>query len=205
MDLRHCPNITHLDCSSNPIVDIKLPKHSALSAVAITDSVMDKSEVDKLIRLNKGRYCIQINYDDLITIDLRLEHYFRCSNWDKVRKYIRENERDYYDHQLAECELVFAKLKELSEEVNPNPYEDKGGFLAVHGSYISDDSILNYEECFIVEEEWTTCLATKVRDSCRRESWMGFPSTPPEYYVGSCLVNMIQNRNEIKKYYYTEK
>lgn len=199
LDLRHCPNITHLDCSCNSIVGLKLPKHSALSVVSQPDSVVNRSGIDELLRQNRGSYCRQINYDDLIATDMRLEHYFRCTNWDKVRKYIRKNEQDCYDHQLAECELTFSKLKELSNDVNHNPYEDKGGFLAVHGSYVSDDSILHHEEFFISEEAWTTCLSTKVRDPRRHDPWMGFPPTPPEYFVASCLVNMIKNWRELKK------
>ena len=198
LDLRHCPNITHLDCSCNPIVSIKLPKLSALSVVSLPHSVVNRSGIDELLRLNRGSYCRQINYDDLTAIDMRLEHYFRCTNWDKVRKYIRKNERDYYDHQLAECELTFKKLKELSMVANHNPYEDKGGFLAVHDSYVSDDSILHHEEFFISEESWTTCLATKVRDPHRHDPWMGFPPTTPEYFVASCLVNMIKSWRELK-------
>lgn len=198
LDLRHCPNITHLDCSSNPIMSIKLPKHSALSVVSMPDYVVNRSGIDELLRLNKGKYYNQMNYDELTAIDIRLEHYFRCTNWDKVKKYIRKNEQDCYDHQLAECELTFSKLKELSKDVNRNPYEDKGGFLAVHGSYVSDDSILHHEEFFISEETWTTCLATKVRDPRRHDPWMGFPPTPPEYFVVSCLVNMIKSWRELK-------
>ena len=198
LDLRHCPNITHLDCLFNPIMSIKHPKHSALSVVSMPDSVVNRSGIDELLRLNRGNYCCQINYDDLIATDMRLEHYFRCTNWDNVRKYTYKNEQDCYDHQLAECELTFSKLKELSKEVNHNPYEDKGGFLAVHGSYVSDDSILHHEEFFITEETWTTCLATKVRDPRRHDPWMGFPPTPPEYFVASCLVNMIKNWRELK-------
>lgn len=197
LDLRNCPNITHLDCSSNPIKTMKLPKHSALSMVAMPDSIVNRSEIDELLRLNRGNHCNQLNYDDLTAIDMRLEHYFRCTNWDKVRKYLRQNERDCYDHQLAECELTFSKLKEFSKDVNHNPYEDKGGFLAVDGSYVSDDSILHHEEFFISEEAWTTCLATKVRDPHRRDPWMGFSTTPPEYFVASCLVNMIKSWQEL--------
>lgn len=198
LDLRNCPNITHLDCSCNPIVSVKLSKHSALSVVSLPDSVVNRSGIDELLRLNRGSYCRQINNDDLIATDMRLEHYFRCTNWYKVRKYIRDNERYCYDHQLTECELTFSKLKELSKEVNHNPYEDKGGFLAVHGSYVSDDSILHHEEFFILEEAWTTCLATKVRDPRRHDPWMGFSPTPPEYFVASCLVNMIKSWRELK-------
>ena len=198
LDLRHCPYITSLDCSCNPIKSIYLPKHSALSVVSLPDSVVNRSEIYELLRLNRWNECSQMNYADLSAIDIRLEHYFRCTNWDKVRKYIRKNEQNFYDHQLAECELTFKKLKELSREVNQNPYEDKGGFLAVHDSYVSDDSILHHEEFFITEEPWTTCLATKVRDTRRHEPWMGFPPTTPEYFVASCLVNMIKNWRELK-------
>ncbi len=198
LDLRHCPNITHLDCSSNPIKAIKLPKYSALSVISLPDSVIDKPEINELFRLNRGRYRSLMNYYDLTPIDMRLEYYFRCTDWNKVRKYIRTNEQDYYDHQLAECELTFIKLKELSKEVNDNPYEDKRGFLGVDGSYVSDDSILHHEEFFIEEEAWSTCLASKVRNSRRREPWMGLKPTPPEYYVANCLVNMIKNWRELK-------
>ena len=151
--------------------------------------------------MNRGGYCNQIDCNDLSGFDMRLEFYFRQTNWDKVRRYIRKHEPDYYDHQLAECESAFQKLKELSQEVNPNPHEDKGGFLALHDSYVSDDSILHQEEFFIMTESWSTCLATKVRDTRRREPWMGFPPTPPEYYVANCLVNMIDNQQEMKKRY----
>ncbi|WP_303033730.1 SEL1-like repeat protein [Bacteroides acidifaciens] len=199
LDLRHCPNLTHLDCSCNPIKSIYLPQHSALSVVSRPDSLVNSSEIDESLRLNRGIHCNQINYDDLTDIDMRLEYYFRCTNWDKVRKFIRKNEREYYDHQLAECELTFVKLKELSREENHNPYEDKGGFLAVHDSYVSDDSILHHEDFFITREAWTTCLATKVRDSRRHDPWMGFPKTTPEYFVASCLVNMIKNWRELKE------
>ena len=129
---------------------------------------------------------------------MRLEFYFRQADWNKARRYIRKHQPDYYDHQLAECESAFQKLKELSQEVNPNPYEDKGGFLAVHDSYVSDNTILHQEEFFIQAEAWTTCLSTKVRDIRHREPWMGFPPTPPEYYVVSCLLNMIRSWREIK-------
>lgn len=200
LDLRYCPNITHLDCSCNPIVNIKLQKLSALSVVSLPDSVVNRSEIDELVSLNMGSYCNHINYDELMNIDMRLEHYFRSANWDKVRKYIRKHEHDCYDHQLAECELTFSRLKELSKGANHNPYEDKGGFLAVHGSYVSDDSILHREEFFIMAEAWTTCLATKVRDTRRREPWMGFSPTPPEYYVASCLVNMIKSWRELNNF-----
>ena len=199
LDLRYGPNITSLDCSCNPIVSLKLPKHSALSVVALPDSVVNRSEFDELLRLARGNYCRQINYDDLTAIDMRLEHYFRRTNWDKVRKYIHKNEPEYYDHQLAECEFTFAKLKEMSKVTNHNPYEEKGGYLTVDGSYVSDDTILHHEEFFIPREAWTTCLATKVRDTRRHKPWMGFPSTTPEYFVASCLVNMIKNWRELKK------
>ena len=179
-------------------MSVKLPKHSALSVVSMPDYVVNRSGIDELLRLNRGSYCRQINYDDLIVTDMRLEYYFRCTNWDKVRKFIRKNERDYYDHQLAECELTFAKLKEMSKVTNHNPYEEKGGYLTVDGSYVSDDTILHHEEFFISEEAWTTCLATKVRDPRRHDPWMGFPPTPPEYFVASCLVNMIKNWRELK-------
>ena len=199
LDLRHCPNITYLDCSCNPIKSINLPKHSALSVASLPVSVVNQSKIDELLWLNGGSYFRQMNYDDLIAIDLRLEYYFRCTNWDKVRKYIRKNEQDCYDHQLAECELTFAKLKEMSRVTNYNPYEEKGGYLTVDGSYVSDDTILHHEEFFISEEAWTTCLSTKVRDPRRHDPWMGFHPTPPEYFVASCLVNMIKSWRELTK------
>lgn len=201
LDLRGCPNLTWLDCSENGIQTIRLPKYSALSVVSLPDTVVNKSKIDDILRLNRGYYCKSMDYDNLSPIDMRLEYYFRCTTWDKVRKYIRNNMLDDYDHHLIECELAFAKLKVLSKDVNINPYEEKGGFLSVHESYVSDDTICPAEEFFIVEENWTTSLATKVRDSRRRESWLGFPLTPPEYYVASCLVNMIQNRQEMKNLY----
>lgn len=197
LDLRGCPKFTQLDCSENKIKTLKLPKSSALSRATLPATMVNKSKIDEILRLNRGYYCGPMDYNDLSPIDMRLEYYFRCSTWDKVRKYIRENERDYYDHALTKCELAFAKLKGLSKNVNINPYEEKEGFLAIHGSYVSDDTICHTEEFFIVEESWTTCLATKVRDLRRREPWMGFSPAPPEYYVASCFVNMIQNRREI--------
>lgn len=201
LDLCGCPKLAQLDCSENKIKTLKLPKSSALSRASLPASIVNKSKVDEILRLNRGYYCGPMDYNDLSPIDMRLEYHFRCSTWDKVRKYIRKNERDYYDHALTECELAFAKLKELSKNININPYEEKGGFLAVHDSYVSDNMILHTEEFFIVEENWTTCLATKVRDLRRREPWMRFLPAPPEYYVASCLVNMIQNRREIKNQY----
>ena len=199
LDLRHCPHITYLDCSSNPIAAIKLPKYSSLSVVAIPETFINKSEFDELLKMNRGNICCQIDYKDISRVDMRLEYYFRQTNWEKVRRYIHKHDPDCYDHQLAECELAFEKLKELSQEPNHNPYEDKGGFLAVHDSYVSDDTILHQEEFFIEAESWSTCLATKVRDTRRLEPWMGFPPTPPEYYVANCLVNMIRSWREIKK------
>lgn len=198
LDLRHCPNITHLDCSFNPVTAIELPKYQSLTFVALPESFVNKSEIDKLLKMNQGCYCNQMEYNDLSGADMRLEFYFRQADWEKVRRYIRNHQPDCYDHQLAECELAFEKLKELSRKVNNNPYEDKGGFLAVHDSYVSDDTILHREEFFIEAESWTTCLSTKVRDTRRREPWMGFPPTPPEYYVANCLVNMIKSWREIK-------
>ena len=88
----------------------------------------------------------------------------------------------------------------MSKVTNHNPYEEKGGYLTVDGSYVSDDTILHHEEFFISEESWTTCLATKVRDPRRHDPWMGFPPTSPEYFVASCLVNMIKNWRELKNH-----
>lgn len=201
LDLRHTPYITHLDCSFNPIIAIRLPKRSPLSVIALPESIVNRSEIDALIRMNRGSSCAHIDYKTLSSINMRLEYYFCRTNWDKVRSHIRRHERNDYDHRLAECESAFEKLKELSQEVNPNPYEDKGGFLAVDGSYVSDDTILHHEEFFIAEETWPTCLATKVRDTRRREPWMGLPPATPEYYAASCLINMIGNRHEIRKKY----
>ena len=198
LDLRHCPNITHLDCSFNPITSIKLPGHSSLSVITLHESLVGKSKIDELLKMNQGCYCGHIEYNDLSGFDMRLEFYFRQANWDKVRRYIRKHQPACYDHQLAECELAFQKLKELSQEPNHNPYENRGGFLAVHDSYVSDDTILHQEEFFIKAESWPTCLSTKVRDQRRREPWMGLPPTPPEYYVANCLVNMIKSWREIK-------
>ncbi|MCM1505241.1 MAG: hypothetical protein NC127_08600 [Muribaculum sp.] len=201
LDLRGCPNITQLDCSKNEIKSLKLPENSALSRVSFPNTKVNKSKIDEILRLNRGYYCELMDYDGLSPVDMRLEYYFRCSTWDKVRKYIRKNEQDYYNHALSECELAFAKLKNLSRNVNINLYEEKGGFLAIHDSYVSDDTICHNEEFFIVEESWTTCLATKVRDTRRREPWMGFPPTSAEYFVANCLVNMIQNQQEMKNLY----
>lgn len=198
LDLRGCPNLIRVDCSENEIMALKLPKNSALSCASIPATIVNKPRIDEILWLNHGYYCDPMDYDALSPIDMRLEYYFRCTIWDKVRKYIRENERFYYDHSLTELELAFAKLKGLSENININPYEEKGGFLAVHDSYVSDDTILHSEEYFIIAESWTTCLATKVRDTRRRDPWMGFSPTSSEYYVASCLVKMIQNREEMK-------
>ena len=145
--------------------------------------------------MNQGCYCNQIENNELSGADMRLEFYFRQADWEKVRRYIRKYQPDCYDHQLAECELAFEKLKELSRKVNYNPYENKGGFLAVHDSYVSDDTILHQEEFFIESKQCT------VLDLRRHEPWMEFPSTPPEYYVANCLVNMIDNQQEIKMRY----
>lgn len=201
LDLRGCPKLSWLDCSENEIRSLILPENSALSRVSLSDTKVNKSKIDEILRLNRGYFCNAMDYDVLSPVDMRLEYYLRCSTWDKVRKYIRKNEPDYYNHYLSECELTFAKLKNLSKNVNVNPYEEKDGFLAIHDSYVSDDTIRHHEESFIVEENWTTCLATKVRDTRRHEPWMSFPPTPPEYFVANCIVNMIQNRREMKNLY----
>lgn len=201
LDLRGCPKLTRLDCSENEIMELNLPKNSALSRASLSTAIVNKPSIDEVLRTNRGCYYAPMDYNDLSPSDMRLEYYFRCTVWDKVRKYIRRNERYYYDHALAECELAFKKLKELSKDVNINPYEEKGGFLAVHGPYVSDDTIIHAEDYFIESELWTTCLATKVRDKRRREPWMGFSPVPSEYYVVSCLVNMIQNRREMNRQY----
>ncbi len=199
LDLRHCPALSHLDCSFNPISELKMLRNNILNNICILSTHLDKRGLDDRLRLNRGDYCNSLSYDELRAIDLPLEQYFRLTNWDKVRKYLRINEPDYYDHRLAECEMTFTLLKELSKELNHNPYEDKEGALAVDGSYISDDSILHHEEFFITGEGWTTCLATKVRDIRRRQPWMGLTPTPPEYFVASALVNMIKDWRELKK------
>lgn len=198
LDLSFCPSLKILDCSGNPINRIRISKWPGLSKVCLQGISADSTEIERTLQLNQGDYCDPIDSDNVPAVDMRLEYYFRCARWNKVRKYIRQEERHYYDHNLAEIELTFRILKEMSKSVNFNPYEAKGGFLSVHESYVSDDDILHREEYFIKEESWATCLATKVRDWRRREPWMGFQPTPAEYFVANCLVNMFKNWMDLK-------
>lgn len=73
LDLRHCPNITHLDCSFNPITTIKLPRNSSLSIITPHESFVDKSKIDELLKMNRGCSCDHIEYNDLSGFDMRLE------------------------------------------------------------------------------------------------------------------------------------
>lgn len=80
LDLRHCPALTHLDCSLNPILELKLPQHSILNKICIKGTNLVKSDFDDLIYLNRGDYCDSLSYDDLVAIAIPLEQYFRLTD-----------------------------------------------------------------------------------------------------------------------------
>lgn|GEM_PF-2700962 len=195
LDIGHSSQLIHLDCSYNPLVKLMLYKTSALSKICIQNTQLETIDIDEIITLNNGSFCNPMNYDNLVDADMPLEYYFRCTTWHKVKKYIKDYLTYYYWHNLSECKMAFDKLKNLSNNPNHTPYKE--GCLMVHGEYVSDDSILCHEEFFIQEETWMICLATKVRDARCWEPWMERGLTPPEYFVGSCLVNMINNKSEM--------
>ena len=150
---------------------------------------------DKL-HFNRGTFCNALDYDSLESLDMRLEYYFRCTTWDKTKKFLRTKLSHYYCHALTKCEYAFRKLKEMSQKNNRTPYSK--GVLEMWNDYVSDDTIVGHEEFFLEKEPWSVSLATKVRDMYFKEPWMRCESTPPEYYVACCLVNMIRNDKEMK-------
>lgn len=196
LDLRDCPRLMHIDCSQNPITELKLHKELPLTKAYIRGTKIDRYRLTKILRSNRGKFCDSLDYDSLNIEDMRLEYYFRCTNWDKTKKYLRTKLQYYYFHALTECERAFYKLKEMARKNNSTPY--KKGFLEVWNDYVSDDTIVGHEEFFFVKEPWSVSLATKVRDMYHKEPWMRCEPTPPEYYVACCLVNMICNDKEME-------
>lgn len=202
LDLSQCPHLTYFDCSSNPIYELKLHKDSSLAKACIRNTKLDRERIAMILRSNRGGFCNALDYSSLDSNDMRLEYYFRCTTWDKIRKYLRTRLNHYYSHNLDECEWAFTKLKEMAKQNNRTPY--KKGFLEVVDEYVSEDLIAGHEEFFLEKEPWNVSLATQVRDMYRKEPWMRCEITPPEYYVACCLVNMIRNDKEmkpLKKYY----
>ena len=196
LNLSDCPKLTHLDCSYNPVEELKLHRKSPLTAVCIRHTKVNRTLLIDILRLNRGGFCNALDYDELSQKDMRLEYYFRYTSWDKIMKYLRGNLSHYYYHALSECEKAYSKLKEMARNNNRTPYEK--GFLEIDDEYVSEDIIRGHEEFFLEKEPWAVSLATRVRDMHNKEPWMRCEYTPPEYYVANCLVNMIQNENEMK-------
>lgn len=196
LNLSRCPKLTHLDCSYNPIEDLKLNRNSPLTAACVRYSKMNRTPLIDILRSNGGGFCNALDYDTLSQTDMRLEYYFRYTTWDKTRKYLRRNLSHYYYHALSECEQAFCRLQEMARKNNRTPYEK--GFLEVDDEYVSEDTIRGHEEFFLEKEPWAVSLATRVRDMHNKEPWMRCEYTTPEYYVACCLVNMIQNEKEME-------
>lgn len=192
LDLRRFPNLTHLDCSKNPIQNLLIRSDSALTKVCINGIDAETSLLERIVTYyNRGKCCDTMSYIDLERIDMRLEHYFRRTNWDKVQKYLRKHYPEYYYHELNSCKEAFTIMKMMvkSKCLFPRRYND--GYLAVHDSYVSDDTILNKEDYYLTSQLWSTSLATKVRDAYHRDPWLCVPQATPEYFVVSCLINMV--------------
>lgn len=196
LDLSRCPKLTHLDCSNNPVSVLKLHRNSPLTKACVRNTRLDRVALSKILRANRGAFCNALDYESLVAIDMRLEYYFRCTSWDKTRKYLRIKLNHYYSHALTECECAFYKLREMARKNNRDPY--KKGVLEMSDEYVSDDTIRGHEEFFLAKEPWSVSLAAKVRDMYRKEPWMRCEATLPEYYVACCLVNMILNDKEMK-------
>lgn len=196
LDLNRCPRLTYLDCASNPISVLKLHRNSSLTKACIRNTQLDRGILSKILRSNRGSFCNALTHNLMQSLDMRLEYYFRCTTWDKTRKYLRTKLNHYYCHALAECESAFFKLKEMARKNNRTPY--KNGYVEVDDDYVSEDLIAGHEEFFLEKEPWSVSLATKVRDMYNKEPWMRSDPTLPEYYVASCLVNMIRNVKEMK-------
>lgn len=196
LDLSQSPHLTHLDCSNNPVSVIKLHRNSSLTKVCIRNTMLDRGLLSNILSFNRGSFCNSLNYDSLESINMRLEYYFRCTTWDKTRKYLRTRLNHYYCHALTECEFAFYKLKEMARKNNRTPYQK--GFLELWDDYVTDESICRHEEFFLEKEPWTVSLATKVSDRYNKEPWIWCESTPPEYFAACCLVNMIRNDKEMK-------
>lgn len=195
LNLSKCPKLTHLDCSYNPVEELKLHKRSPLTAVCVRHTKVKRTLLTDILRSNRGDFCNALDSDSLIQTDMRLEYYFRCTSWDKTRKYLKNNLSHYYYHALSECDRAFHRLKEMAWKNNRTPY--KKGVLEIDDEYVSEDTICGHEEFFLMKEPWEVSLATQVRDMHNKEPWMRCEYTPPEYYVAYCIVNMIQNEIEM--------
>lgn len=196
LDLSKCPKLTHLDCSYNPVAELKLHRRSPLTAACVRHTKVNRTLLIDILRSNRGGFCNALDYDLLIQTDARLEYYFRYTSWDKTRKYLKCYLSYYYYHALSECERAFRKLKVMAQKNNRTPYEK--GFLEINEDYVTEDTIRGHEEFFLEKEPWAISLATRVRDMHNKEPWMRCEHTPHEYYVACCLVNMLQNDKEMK-------
>ena len=196
LDLSESPRLTHLDCSNNTISQLKLHRNSSLIKACIRGTRLDRKPLIRILHSNRGAFCNALDYDSLKHVDMRLEYYFRCTTWDKTKKYLRKNLSYYYYHALTECEQAFHKLKIMARKNNRTPY--KKGLLEMSNDYVSDNTIVGHEEFFLEKKPWSVSLATKVRDMYHKEPWMRCEPTPPEYFAACCLVNMIRNDKQME-------
>lgn len=201
LDLNKQPQLQYVDCSYNPLISLKVSPYSALNKACLKGTIIDRAEIDKILDLNVGKYCRPLYYNDIKELDMPLEYYFRMTNWKGVKQYFRKDKSfDYYrvNMNFKELESVFNCLKELADKKNKTPYTK--GHLDIYDTFVNDKTIIGAEEFFITAKEWTVCLATKVHDARLHEPWMGKEIASPEYFVSNCLINMINNNSEMKRY-----
>lgn len=201
LDLKFHPQLTHLDCSFNPLNELLLAPVMAISAVCLRGTKIPRKDLNGILKLYQESFVNPILYNDLEEEYKPLGFYFRLTNWRKVKEYMKkEKSFAHYSNGLnyKELETVFNRLKRLSNNKNQTPYQK--GYLEIYDSFICDNTIIGAEEFYITEKEWTTCLATRIRNCKLCEPWLGVEPPTPEYYVANCLPNMMNNKAEMKKY-----
>lgn len=198
LDVRNAPMLNYLDCSYNPVEKVFGLPQTSIKYICMRGTKINRDEISRLLKLNDGKLCNSFLSDKTVKSDMRLEHYFRVTTWQQIRKYLKVNFSFYYWHNYTQCEKAYHVLKEMSQTPNSTPY--KHGYLSVFDEYVSDDNIIRSEEFFLKEQIWSVSLATHVRAWRNRQPWMRYKPCCPAYFVCCCLVNMIENENEMKKY-----
>ena len=203
LDLSTHGQLTRLDCSLNPLIELRLAPIIAMTDICLRRTKLSPNDFIEILKLNGRGVVNSISYNDLGSADMPLEYYFKLTNWRKVKGYlIKDHSFDYYraEFNYKELESVFNHLKQLSNNGNQTPY--KKGYLDVYDSFVCDNTIIGAEEFFITEKDWEICMATKVRNYKLCEPWLGIDPPQPEYFVANCMINMINNKSELKKYLY---
>lgn len=201
LDLVSCPTIMHMDCSRNPLKELRWDESSALTVLSCSGTELSTNTIEdivsRLLANNRGRLQDSIFHTELSKHHMRLEYYVRCSSWEKLVPFLKKALKRYgKEEKIEDCRQIFSLLKSFKVKDYHSPYK---WILNVNDTYISvedmETGFSDGEEDFLSNEPWRICMATPVRYYRYREPWMRFEPIKPEYFVANCLVNMMWNKD----------